>query len=473
MRHTCVEHAPLNMAKSIPENDQQAVEAVVHGQPSGLSARQIADSLPSRLPFRTLQFRLRRLVENGRLEMVGQGKRARYIIPPPADNLIRASAPFPLARASLRIVEYLKQPLRARARVGFKRAFLDSYQPNVSAYLPLEARGELERVGRPPSGPMPSGTYARQILQRLLIDLSWNSSRLEGNTYTLLDTQYLLELGREAEGKDVVETQMIVNHKDAISFLVDNAVEIGLNRYTIRNLHAILATHLMADLRAPGRLRQIPVGIEGSVFDPLDVPRLIEEGLDQILTKASAIEDPFEQSFFLMVHLLYLQPFENVNKRVSRLAANIPFIQGNLSPLSFVDVPRESYVHAMMGVYELNDISLLRDMYTWAYERSALRYAAARQTLGDPDYFRIRHQENLRRIVGEIVRTPVTKSRASDFIRRWTAESIDSKDHQRFRQTVEGELLGLDMGNSARYRVTPSEFEAWQQAWIGGVGTSS
>ena len=458
----------MNMAKSIPENDLQAVEAVVHGQPSGLSARQIAGSLPSRLPLRTLQFRLRRLVEKGRLEMVGPGKRARYIIPPPAANLVRASAPFPLARASLRIVEYLKQPLRARARVGYKRAFLDSYQPNVSAYLPLEARGELERVGRPPSG-----TYARQILQRLLIDLSWNSSRLEGNTYTLLDTQYLLELGREAEGKDVVETQMIVNHKDAISFLVDNSVEIGLNRYTIRNLHAILATHLMADLRAPGRLRQIPVGIEGSVFDPLDVPRLIEEGLDQILTKASAIEDPFEQSFFLMVHLAYLQPFEDVNKRVSRLAANIPFIQGNLSPLSFVDVPRESYVHAMMGVYELNDISLLRDMYVWAYERSAVRYAAARQTLGDPDYFRIRHQENLRRIVGEIIRTPVTKSRAEDFISRWTAESIDSKDHQRFRQTVEGELLGLDMGNSARYRVTPSEFEAWQQAWIGDMGTRS
>src|ERR1700739_5081638 len=100
---------------------------------------------------------------------------------------------------------------------------------------------------------------------------------------------------------------------------------------------------------------------------PLEVPQLIEENFDQILATAAAITDPFEQAFFVMVQIPYLQPFDDVNKRVSRLAANIPFIKGNLSPLSFIDVPRALYMEALLGVYELNKIDLLRGVFIWAY----------------------------------------------------------------------------------------------------------
>src|SRR5262249_11173545 len=147
---------------------------------------------------------------------------------------------------------------------------------------------------------------------RLLIDLSWNSSRLEGNTYSLLDTRRLIDLGEEAEGKERLEAQMILNHKDAIEFLVRSAEDIGFNRYTILNLHGLLANNLLADPQAAGRLRHIGVGIDGSVFHPLEVPQVIEECFDQILATASAIADPFEQSFFVMVQLPYLQPFDDV-----------------------------------------------------------------------------------------------------------------------------------------------------------------
>ena len=136
---------------------------------------------------------------------------------------------------------------------------------------------------------------------------------------------------------------MILNHKAAIEFLVQSAEEIAFNRYTILNLHALLAENLLPDPMAAGRVRQIPVGIGRSVYHPLDVPQLIEECLDEILVKAEAITDPFEQAFFVMVQLPYLQPFEDVNKRVSRLAANIPLFRRNLSPISFVDVPDETY----------------------------------------------------------------------------------------------------------------------------------
>lgn len=125
---------------------------------------------------------------------------------------------------------------------------------------------------------------------------------------------------------------MILNHKDAIEFLVNSVEEIGFNRYTILNLHALLANNLLIDPTAPGRLRHIPVGIEKSVYHPLEMPQLIEEYFDQLLATAAAIKDPFEQAFFTMTQLPYLQPFDDVNKRVSRLAANIPLIKANFSP---------------------------------------------------------------------------------------------------------------------------------------------
>lgn len=114
-----------------------------------------------------------------------------------------------------------------------------------------------------------------------------------------------------------------------------SADQIGFNRRTILNLHALLADNLLEDPTAPGGLRHEGVGISGSVFHPLEVPQLLEECFDEILEKAAAVTDPFEQAFFMMVQLPYLQPFIDVNKRVSRLAANIPLIRRNLAPLSF------------------------------------------------------------------------------------------------------------------------------------------
>ena len=135
------------------------------------------------------------------------------------------------------------------------------------------------------------------------------------------------------------------------------------------NLHALLSNNLLPDPGASGRLRTFDVGIYKSVFVPLAVPQLISELFDVILEKTKQIKNPFEQAFFTMVHLPYLQPFDDVNKRVSRLAANIPFAHHNLSPLSFIDVPDDIYIQGMIGVYELNRVELLKDVFLWAYER--------------------------------------------------------------------------------------------------------
>lgn len=328
----------------------------------------------------------------------------------------------------------------------------------------LEPR-PLATVGRLQIADQPAGTYAKQILNRLLIDLAWNSSRLEGNTYSLLDTKRLIELGEEAAGRAHLEAQMILNNKDAIEFLVGNADEIGFSRYTILNLHAILANNLLADPTAAGRLRYIAVGIERSAFHPLELPQLIEASFDQLLATAAAINDPFEQAFFVMVQLPYLQPFDDVNKRVSRLAANIPLIKRNLAPLSFTDVPRQTYTEAMLGVYELNKIDLLKDVFMWAYERSAARYAAVRQSLGEPDPFRLRYREQLRELIAALVRMRVARKDIATRIAAWSKKEIDPGDSERFAEIVEAELIGLHEGNFARYRIRPPEFAAWRQAW--------
>jgi len=160
-----------------------------------------------------------------------------------------------------------------------------------------------------------------------------------------------------------------------------------------------------------------------------------------------------------------LQPFDDVNKRVSRLAANIPFVRGNLSPLAFTDVPRSTYTEAMLGVYELNKIDLLKDVFVWAYERSAARYAAVRQSLGEPDPFRLRHRAELREIIGEVIRGRMDKKAAAARVAAWTHEKIDAGDRDRFREIAESELLGLHEGNFARYQIRPSEFEVWQKLW--------
>lgn len=151
----------------------------------------------------------------------------------------------------------------------------------------------------------------------------------------------------------------------------------------------------------------------------------------------------------------------------SRLAANIPLIRNNLSPLSFVDVPHQAYTEAMLGVYELNKIDLLKDVFLWAYERSAARYAAVRQSLGDPDPFLLHHRTHLRAIIGEIIRGRMNKKDAVAYIASWPEGKIDAAEQEHFIEVVEKELMSLHEGNFARYQVRPSEFEAWQQVWRG------
>jgi hypothetical protein len=460
------------MPQPFPSERLDAIVRIVRRFPQGGSLDEITRALKPAPARRTLQRWLALLVGEKRLNQEGGARATRYLIPPaerppvPAESAVaRTPVELTVSSAARKIRTSVRRPLTQRQPVGYNRVFLDGYRPNESFYLPAKTRNRLAAVGTALGAELPAGTHARQVLDRLLIDLSWNSSRLEGNTYSLLETERLLQRGEAAEGKDVREAQMLLNHKRAIELLVDQAEEIGFNRYTLLNLHAMLAENLLADARAGGRLRSIPVGIAGTVFHPPEGPALIEECFDQMLATATAISDPFEQAFFVMVHLPYLQPFEDVNKRVSRLAANIPLVRLNLSPVSFVDVPERDYIEGVLGVYELNRVELLRDVFVWAYERSCARYAAVHQSLGEPDPFRLRHRQRLMDVVGEAVRGGMDKKAATAFVRREAEKLPEANDRKHFAEIAETELTSLHEGNFARYRLRPAEFHAWKKNW--------
>jgi hypothetical protein len=247
--------------------------------------------------------------------------------------------------------------------------------------------------------------------------------------------------------------------------VVDMAEEADINRYTILNIHGLLSYDLLMDPKACGRLRTIPVKIGKSVYQPVEVPQLIEEYFQLIIEKANAIKNPFEQSFFLMVHLAYLQPFLDVNKRVARLSGNIPFIRENLSPLSFVDVPEPDYIEGLLAIYELNRIELFRDVFVWAYERSASLYLATLEAIGEPDPFRVRYREFIRQVVHEVVQNKMNKLEASELIAKFSYENISVEDRNRFVEIVDIEVCSLHEGNFARFKIRPSEFFAWQSSW--------
>jgi hypothetical protein len=220
---------------------------------------------------------------------------------------------------------------------------------------------------------------------------------------------------------------------------------------------------LLPDAAGGGRIRRIEVGIGNSVFHPLAIPQQTGEYFDLLLGKAAAIEDSFEQAFFAMVQLPYLQPFDDVNKRVSRLAANIPLIKQNLAPLSFVDVPREEYIEGVLGVYELNRIELLRDVFVWAYERSCRRFTVIRDVLPEPDPLRLRYRELLQQVIGEIVTASVRRDDI-DAIKRLVQPRVAPQELNEVVALVVNELHQLHEGNIARYRLRPSQFREWVAA---------
>ncbi len=451
------------MTQKIEQQNEEII-TLLGKHPEGLSRGQISKNLSFSINDKTLQRRLTALAEDGRIARKGERKATRYHpIQAPIETdkgQIKDTQANIFSPKSQKKLKFLDTPLHVREKVSYNRDFLDSYVPNQSQYVPKKIRETLFKEGKRFDVQLAAGTYARQICQRLLIDLSYNSSRLEGNTYSHLDTQKLVEEGISAEGKVHEETVMIMNHKEAILFLVENAQDIELNSLIIRNLHHLLSQDLLANPEACGNIRTLEVDIGQSTYKPLGNSHVLKELFELILQKAKKIKDPFEQSLFLLVHLSYLQAFEDVNKRTSRLSCNIPFIKSNLCPLSFTDVARDDYTAALLAIYEKNDVDPMLELFAWAYSRSCEQYGVVKKSLGEIDAFRIQYRQQRKAVMGLIVKQGLHGSAVEKLIESYCQEQ-GIKDIDKFTSMTLADLSTLHAGAIIGLGITEAQLKAW------------
>lgn len=217
-----------------------------------------------------------------------------------------------------------------------------------------------------------SSTIQKKELERLVIELSWKSSKIEGNTYTLLDTEKLILENKEAPGHSKKEAQMILNHKDAFNYIRQNTEQFKtVTRKNLEELHAILVKNL-----STGKgLRKTPVGITGSKYLPLDNIHQITEAVDALSSAVSRMSTPYAKALVALLGVGYIQPFEDGNKRTARLMANGLLLSYSLTPLSYRSVDEEDFRSAIFVFYELNSILPMKKIFIGQYDFAARNYA--------------------------------------------------------------------------------------------------
>lgn len=445
-----------------PRHEALLRQVLAAGEPVAPSA--LAHALQVSRP--TINRDLRDLLAAGFLEKRGDGRSTRYLATAAARAALLAlpaGAQTPAGTGRLQwsaaaqpLVEALRAPLGTRTPVGYDSGFVSSYTPNQSSLLPPQLATDLYNAGRS-QDQQPAGTYAREVLEQLLIDLSWSSSRLEGNNKSLLDTKALFELGQQGGPLDE-DTLMLLNHKSAIEFMVDAVPTEGITVPVIVDLQAKLMRDLLRDSRDIGSIRRRVVNIDGSVYTPSSIPSLLEETLNAIVDKVRNIRNPVEAAFFLWVNLAYLQPFADGNKRTSRLSANMPLMLYNCAPLSFLDVERSDYATAMLGVYEQRNVAAAVDLFEFIYRRSIQKYSVLRASVSAPDPIRTKYRQTLNELMQFVVFHGRTLEAA------FADVQVDAADSAALRLIANTELDQLEPYNCARYNLARGMTQRWIDA---------
>jgi Fic family protein len=442
------------------KNRKIAVLHKLSQQSKPITLHELLEKLDHGYVERTVRRWLAEMINEGLVEKVGQKKSTRYWISQ-KENRNHGMTTACFSKESLKVVSQIKRPIYERTPVAYNDDWLKSYEPNITFYIPFEQRIELQKVGKRLSNEDPAGTYAHQIYNRLLIDLSYNSSRLEGNTYSLLDTERLLLEGASAEGKLDEERIMILNHKDAIRYMVDNAAKLEVTEQTVFTLHYLLSDGLV-EAHYAGKVRDYGVKIGGSTYHPFADKKLLQSRLKLVIEKGAMIEDYFEQSLFLLAHISYLQCFADVNKRTARLCSNISLIKNNLVPLSFNDVTRDDYTSAMIAIYELQNIQPLVELYQFSYMRTCAMYDTTIKTLGI-DEIRVRYRQQRKNMIRDIILKKLTSDPMKQFISQQISHLVKDEDREAFLEDIMEDLAEIDQSRIAGMGITDEELDFWKK----------
>ncbi|MBP9726042.1 MAG: Fic family protein [Gammaproteobacteria bacterium] len=430
---------------------QNALLRVLNNQSVPVSLSILLQQLGADFPERTVRRWLEQFVRAGMVIKVGEKRSTAYVS-------IKSSI---FTAHSQRILEQIKKPYFQRQPAAYNTAWVHAYKPNVDRYLPQGTWALLRSMHAGQSSSKdPAGTYARRIYNRLLIDLSYNSSRLEGNTYSLIETEKLIIEGVANTDKLDEEKVMILNHKEAIRHLVDNAHRLQINNDEICTLHYLLADGLLQPSSSVGIVRDDAVRVYGTTYMPLEGRSRLVDELGYICETASKITDPYEQSFFLLVHIAYLQAFKDVNKRTARLSANIPLIKNNLVPLSFNYINKEDYISAMIAIYELNEVGPLANIFASSYQKTSEEYAVTVEVMGF-DEVRVRYRTQRRQVIRDIILQKLTGDALETYVELQTKKHIPEKDQMNFKEDLIDDLVELAPPRIAGLGVTVEELQQW------------
>ena len=333
----------------------------LHYNPSS-SRVEISAGLTEAPNERTLKRIIAELVQNGDVIVEGKGKATRYSL----------SAQSQLMMPLNIDTYFIKDVDERKVQESFNFRLISEVLPKVTLFTPDE-KIRLESAHKEFLANMEtlSDLEYRKEMERLGVDLSWKSSQIEGNTYSLLETERLLKEKQTAQGKTKEEAIMLLNHKDALDFILDNPdylKELSVRR--LEDIHSILTK----ELGVGNGIRKRRVGITGTNYRPLDNEFQIREALEDTCQLINGKENVFEKALLILVLLSYIQAFTDGNKRTARISSNAVLIAWGYCPISFRTVDSVDYKKAMLMFYEQNNIAAFKKIFIEQYEFAVKNY---------------------------------------------------------------------------------------------------
>lgn len=430
-------HPVVELRKVTPLEKQVVNRLLREREPVSLA--DLIDGLPDAPSQSTVHRAVTRLIEKGIMTRKGKTRGARFVLSEDARHF--ATSP------------------RMRPPIPFDPERIAGYEPNRTAWLPDALREGMVAAGEGVCGHLDASTYSRQIAERFMIDLSWASSRMEGNTYDFLETEMLIRYGQEADGHDRAEALMLLNHKKAIGHMLDRLDEGIPDINDICRLHALMMTGLMTPGEV-GRVRSHRVQISSSSYIPSADPRELAVRQGQVLSLAAAIKDPFEASFFLLAAMSYLQAFGDGNKRMGRLLSNVPLLRAGKPPLSFVGIDRNAYILGLIVFYEAGATGLLAEAISESYKATAPQYQASLSSARLPKRLEVQESSRISDCIKEIV---LDSASVEDVPKRVTSVFGDLPEGDRadLVRIIRERLEGLNPTQSIVLGLDDSQVASW------------
>lgn len=317
----------------------------------GVSRSEIETGMNLKESPATVKRILAGLVESGQAVVIGQGRATRYSVS------AQAHVTMPL-----NIDTYFEKETDERiVQTDFNFELINDILPKVELFTPQE-KEQLDALQAQFTNNIKdiTPTEYRKEMERLGIDLSWKSSQIEGNTYSLLETEKLLKEKQTAQGKTKEEAVMLLNHKDALDYILEEPEH--LKELTIRRIEE-LHTLLVKELDVDKGIRRRRVGVTGTNYRPLDNEFQIREALEDSCRLINRKESVFEKALLALVLISYIQAFSDGNKRTARMTSNAILIANRYCPISFRTVDSVDYKKAMLIFYEQNNISAFKKIF--------------------------------------------------------------------------------------------------------------